>query len=152
MSEAEGLPLPGGGVFSPDFRLYDRFYFMHVPNLYYSIIKFFIKPALNRVGNLLKTQMYRVRLLPPLMGRVGVTAIKLRKFCSETMFFLPFMEVQQPPCRCLLSGRVTVLSFQAREAPSAAPVVQVNARRKIRSPCPLRLRSGNAEVGRGYVK
>ncbi|ASF47884.1 hypothetical protein CEK71_18440 [Methylovulum psychrotolerans] len=30
------------------------------------------------------------------------------------MFFLPFMEVQQPPCRCLLSGRVTVLSFQAR--------------------------------------
>ncbi|MBT9096468.1 hypothetical protein KFZ76_01935 [Methylovulum psychrotolerans] len=76
LSEAEGLPLTGGGAFSPDFRLYDRFYFMHVPNLYYSIIKFFIKPALNRVGNLLKTQMYRVRLLPPLMGRVGVGRIK----------------------------------------------------------------------------
>ncbi|WP_211299120.1 hypothetical protein, partial [Methylovulum psychrotolerans] len=43
---------------------------------FYSIIKFFIKPALNRVGNLLKTQMYRVRLLPPLMGRVGVGRIK----------------------------------------------------------------------------
>ncbi|ASF47935.1 hypothetical protein CEK71_18715 [Methylovulum psychrotolerans] len=43
---------------------------------YHSIIKFFIKPTLNRVGDLLKTQMYRVRLLPPLMGRVGVGRIK----------------------------------------------------------------------------
>jgi hypothetical protein len=40
------------------------------------LCKLLIKPALNRVGHLLKAQARRIRRLPPLLGRAGVGRIK----------------------------------------------------------------------------